>query len=185
MGLSSYDKIRRGNFIKSAVEYGGMLLVIVLMSLLGFAAYFNGIGMKIGMKSYQISVLRAVGTSISQIRKRIFWGNLKLPVISGAFAYAFIKIVQKLSERGYEKLTALYTPNLDGSISINEETAIYARELSLKYFLDNKIWVVPIEKPFLIITSLMCVITMIITLIAFRKFKGDISYTLNSGRERQ
>ena len=68
MTVISYKELKHEQFIAKATQYGGMALLIVLMALLGFSAYFNGIIMKIQLKSYQISVLRAVGTDMKRIR---------------------------------------------------------------------------------------------------------------------
>ncbi len=102
MELTSLEKLKRDNFIKRASQYGGIALVLTVMSLLGFSAYFNSIGMKIRMRSYEISVMRAVGTPVSRIRKKLTIASAKIPLIASALSYGLIKLVQLVMHGAYE-----------------------------------------------------------------------------------
>lgn len=120
MTVISYSELKHQQFIAKATQYGGMALLIVLMALLGFSAYFNGIIMKIQLKSYQISVLRAVGTDMKRIRRKLFIDNLKIPLISGAISYIFMKLIQAISYGGYQKLLAFYNEIIEkGGLVLN------------------------------------------------------------------
>lgn len=94
MRLTSLGQLRHENFVKRAEQYGGIVLVFATMSLLGFSAYFNGIGMKIRVKSYEISVMRAIGTPVSAIRKKLALASMKIPLIASAAAYGLVKLTQ-------------------------------------------------------------------------------------------
>jgi putative ABC transport system permease protein len=166
------------------MEYGGLALIIILMSLLGFSAYFSGISMKINQKSYQISVLRAIGMNKKKIQKRFFIDNLKIPVIAGIITYGLVIAVQKYIEHGYNLLVKLNEPDATGAIIADEKSMEKMVEISDKYLLLNRLWTVPVEIPLLFIFAVMCVVTVILTLISLRKFRENIADTLNSGRER-
>lgn len=94
MRLTSLEQLKRENFVKRAEQYGGIVLVFAAMSLLGFSAYFNGIGMKIRVKSYEISVMRAIGTPVTAIRKKLALASMKIPLIASAAAYGLVKLTQ-------------------------------------------------------------------------------------------
>ena len=185
MTLTSYSQLKHERFLEKATEYGGVFLVIAIMSLLGFTAYFNGISLKIRTKSYQISVLRSVGTPISRIRKRMLFDGLKIPLIATVLAGAMTKAVQSFMLNKYEEIRSLEKPDSSGNFSLNEEQLDEIARLVDKYFVNNKVWAVPVEKPLLIIFAIMCAVTILLTFIALAKFKGNIADTLNSGRERQ
>jgi putative ABC transport system permease protein len=176
--------LKHQKFVEKATEYGGLALIIILMSLLGFSAYFSGIGMKINQKSYQISVLRALGMNKKKIQRRFFFDNLKIPVIAGIITYGLVILVQKYVKHGYELLVKLNEPDENGMTTFDENSTKKATELVDKYLLNNRLWTVPIEKPLLIIFGIMCLVTIILTFISLRKFKGNIADNLNSGRER-
>ena len=65
MKLTSLEKLKHDNFINAITDFSGVILLLLLMCLLGFSAYFNAIGIKIRLKSYDISVMRAVGARIA------------------------------------------------------------------------------------------------------------------------
>jgi putative ABC transport system permease protein len=176
--------LKHQEFVEKAMEYGGLALIIVLMSLLGFSAYFSGIGMKINQKSYQISVLRALGMNRKKIQRRFFLDNLKIPVIAGIITYGLVISVQKYVKHGYDLLVKLNEPDKNGMTIFDENSTKKATELVDKYLLNNRLWTVTIEKPLLIIFGIMCVVTVILTFISLRKFKGNIADNLNFGRER-
>ena len=56
------------------------------------------------MKSYEISVLRALGTPLSRIRRKLFISNLRIPVIATAFAGLAAYGVQLFTSRMYDKV---------------------------------------------------------------------------------
>ena len=82
MARTNLGEMKRQEAIDKFNRMSGTLATVLIMSLLGFAAYFSCIGLKIRMKSYEISVLRALGTPLSRIRRKLFISNLRIPVIA-------------------------------------------------------------------------------------------------------
>ncbi len=140
-----------------AAKYGGMALIIIIMSLLGFAAYFNGIGVKIRQRAYEISVLRAVGAPISRLRLRLLIDNIKLPIIAGVLSVISVKGVQMLMAHVYylhsQTFDMLNDPSTDRALKESLRTQL--TEISDRYFLDRVMWVVPAERITLIIVGIM------------------------------
>lgn len=187
MTVISYDELKHAQFITKVTKYGGMALLIILMALLGFSAYFNGIIMKIRLKSYQISMLRAVGADMKRIRRKLFLYNLKIPLFSGVISYILMKLTQAISYGGYQKLLAYYNEIIKEkgglTYSMTEEAVI--KEVKIRYFIEKLFWVVPLEIPLLVVLGVMCCITLLLTMLALRKLgKSAITLTLNQGRER-
>lgn len=177
MRVISLSEEKWNTFIDRAAKFAGAALILAVMSLLGFAAYFNGIGLKIRQKAYELSVYRALGMPLSQLRKRIFLDNVKFPVIACAAAYILVKAAQLVMEKGYDRLCAVY----------QGETGALGFEDTLRgaLFLDNVMWQVNAEIPTLILLVIICAVTFILTADALKKFGGDIAGDLNMGRTRQ
>lgn len=187
MTMTSYSELKHDRFIKKATEYGGMALLTVLMALLGFSAYFSGIIIKIQIKSYQISVLRAIGADMKRIRRRLFINNLKIPILSGGISFICVKLIQAASYGGYQKLLVLYNEieEKNGGLIIGMTEDAVIKELKIRYFIDKVFWVVPIEIPLLIVLGVMCCITLLLTVFALKKSgQSAIALTLNQRRER-
>lgn len=180
MTLTSYEQLRQDYFIEKAMEYGGMVLIVVLMSLLGFSAYFSGIGMKIRMRVYEISVLRAIGTPVSRIRRRLMLDSMKLSVLACAAAGGIILWMQRIMEQAYEKMMGL-----EESMIHYEEIEPQVEQLMQRYFLANRCWSVPVAKPILLLLLVMCTLTLLLTGLGIRRFRGSIADSINNGRERQ
>lgn len=185
MKLTSYNNLKSERFISKALEYGGIVLIVALMSLLGFAAYFSAVSMKINLKSYQISVLRALGMSIKKIRRKLFLSGLKIPVIACSISFVIVSGVQKLMSNKYAELLAVNAPDEYGDTYFDENTIERSKELISDYFLDNQLWSVSITKPLIVIFIIMCVITTILTIATLAKFKGNIAYDLSKERRRK
>ena len=198
MSLTSIATLKRDDFIKKALQYGGTFLILLVMSLLGFSAYFNGIGMKIRLKSYDISVMRAVGAPVSELRKRLLIGSIKIPLIASALAYGLSKAVQFATGKAYAHMFSLYEqlfpiyesfdaipqePLFDESTKEAMTNMIHL--LSKDFFLDNVMWEVKTELPALILLIILCTVTFILTAAALKKFKGNIAGDLSEGRTRQ
>lgn len=181
MNLTSYTEIKRRERIDAAMEYGGMTLLVILMSLLGFSAYFNGIGLKIKAKQYNIAVLRAIGTPVSCIRRKMIVDNLKLPLIASVIAGIGIAVVQTITESAYKQLILLNSPEF----SDDEDNYQKIIKLIDTYFLENQLWVVPIVNPLIILAAVMRLVTIILTLLSLGKLNLNIADSLNMGRERK
>ena len=194
MTVQFLAKLKRETAKERILSISGMILILVLMVLMGFAAYFNGIGMKIRAKSYEISVLRAVGTPVFSLRKRILLESIRIPVIASAMSYGLVKLVQLIMGKVNLYMVEFYDHKLqvDGGIIITitgeesrtdwENAAI--NFLQDKVFIHKGMWMVNAEIPALILFAAICAVTFILTAIALRKFRGNIAGDLNEGRKR-
>ena len=196
MKLTSLAALKREKYIKKAIQYGGTTMILLVMSLLGFSAYFNGIGMKIRLKSYDISVLRAIGTPVSALRRKLILSSIKIPLIASSVAYGLARLVQFIMLDAQHRYDAL----LD-KLFLNPVTGVYEytstvgveplpeeytlKSLQQNYFLDYCMWEVKLEIPALILFAVLCAVTFILTAMALKKFRRDIAFDLSSGRTRQ
>lgn len=176
MRVISLSEEKRDTFIDRAAKFAGAALILAVMSLLGFSAYFNGIELKIRQKAYELSVYRALGMPLCELRRRIFLDSVKIPVIASATAYVLVKAMQFIMEKGYESLCAVYEG--EASITVPLDT------LRNTLFLDNVMWQVNAEIPTLILLVIICAVTFILTAAALKKFNEDIAGNLNIGRTR-
>lgn len=202
----SLRELKHEIFVNRMRKLGSIVMILVIMSLLGFSAYFNGIGMKIRAKKYEVSVMRAVGTPVSAIRKRLMLGSLKIPLIASAISYGMVRVAQLVMG----KLGAWFMEQMEvrqemerqviaqihflGEISVSESQELYAEVYALRdkmsmvrrlFFLDNGMWNPKAEIPAIIVFAVICAVTFILTAAALKKFKRDIAFDLNSGRTRQ
>lgn len=197
----SLKELKREIFVNKMKKLGGIALILISMSLLGFSAYFNGIGMKIRAKKYEVSVIRAVGAPVSAIRKRLMLNSLKIPLIASAIAFGLVRISQlvmgklgawfmeqmdvrqKLERLQFlDGLSASESQELDAKVNALRDQMTTIRRL---FFLDNGMWNPKAEIPMLILFVIICAATFILTALALKKFKRDIAFDLNSGRTRQ
>ena len=185
MTLTSLEEIKKERKIEKATSMGGAVLIIVLMSVLGFAAYFNGIGLKIKLKEYQIAVLRSIGTSKAKIRARMFLSNLKIPVIAAAISSAGAYAIQKFFASQYDKMVALAQPDELGVISYDDATIIKQQEMIDKYFLNSEMWMPGLSRPLMVVFLAVTIITILLTIISLRSLKTSISDMIAKGRKRQ
>ncbi|MDE6732671.1 MAG: hypothetical protein K2J77_07330 [Oscillospiraceae bacterium] len=204
LSVTSLKKLKREIFVNRMKKLGSIVLILILMSLLGFSAYFNGIGMKIRAKKYEVSVIRAVGTPVSAIRKRLMLASLKIPLIASAIAYSLIRVVQFVMEKlsvwyieqthlsqdmGMEAFNQLWhnISPLEKQELFKEVDALDAKRsaVSRLFFLNNRMWDPRAEIPILILLAVICAATFILTALALKKFKRNIAFDLNSGRTKQ
>lgn len=174
MSLTSITQLKTNEFLKRLRNAGGIILTLIVMSLLGFSAYFNGIAMKIHKSGYQISVLRAQGAPLSKIKKVLLYKNLKIPFLAVIFSYIALKASQ---------LSANYLADKWDELWMSGDKL--AEKLGETIFMKNNWWQTNLEIPTLIFLAVFSVITLILTVISLRKFKRDIANDLNSGRTRQ
>lgn len=187
MTLQSLERMKWDNLKNKIINISGMLMIMVLMILIGFAAYFNGIGMKIRMRSYEISVLRAVGTPLPTVRKRILLDSIKIPIFAAVASYGMVKAVQFIMA-GVEKYRIDFDTALmqAGGVSNNIEYENgFVNFWYRRLFLSKGMWAVNAEIPTLILLAAICAVTFVLTALALRKFKRDIAFDLNSGRTKQ
>lgn len=182
MTRTNLGEMKRQEAIDKFNRMSGTLATVLIMSLLGFAAYFSCIGLKIRMKSYEISVLRALGTPLSRIRRKLFISNLRIPVIATAFAGLAAYGVQLFTSRMYDKVDIM-KEQLESGIADFDESA--ASDIINNCFLNDEFWMVPLIKPLVIIFIAISIITVILTVLSTRKFTSEISVQLNEERKRQ
>ncbi|WP_198021598.1 sigma-70 family RNA polymerase sigma factor [Ruminococcus sp. NK3A76] len=201
MELLSYSEQKRERFLAKASQYGSAVMIIGIMSLLGFAAYFNGIGMKIRLKEYEISVLRAVGTPLKLIRKKLLIDGVKIPLIAASAAFMIVKLIQIVTSKVYDTyINSFWSFNSkqldalgqdDGGLALEslqvEEMQLdsYRDKLHYNFFLDDELWKVNPVIPIIIIFAVMSIITILLTRKSFRRFTPDIASSLSKGRKRQ
>ncbi len=176
-------------FKQNAQMYISIGLVILLMSLLGFAAYFNGIGMKIRMKEYQLSIMRAVGTPLKRLRRRLTLDSIRIPVVSAVTAYGSMRLVQQLMLHAHDKYELLNTQAADqaaqGNLDRYHELFDKATEISQKYLVGSQMWYVSALLPTLIVFAVMCIVTILLTRRSFKMFTPNIAYSISKGRKRR
>ena len=198
--LKSYDQQRREIFIRNASLYGSMAALVLLMSLLGFAAYFNGIGLKIRLREYQLSIMRAVGTPLSRLRRRLTLDSVRIPVLASAAAFGLVKLLQRVILSGFNKAEELMNDAgkaYDTMMSVTDtaeqnrlEELIDSMQqqstaLHKEYLTETQLWYSDAVLPTLIIFAVMCMITVLLTHKGFRRFTPDIAGALARGRKRQ
>ncbi len=180
---------RREIFKQNAQMYISIGLVILLMSLLGFAAYFNGIGMKIRLKEYQLNIMRAVGTPVKRLRRRLTLDSIKTPVFSAVTAYGLMRLLQQLMLHAHDKSELLTTQAADqaaqGNLDRYHELFDKATEIGQRYLVGSQMWYVNALMPTLIVFSVMCIVTILLTRRSFKMFTPNIAYAISKGRKRR
>ncbi len=190
MTMKSLEMMRHDYLINKLIKYSGSIAILLVMSLLGFAAYFNGIGMKIRLKKYEISVLRAVGTNLKQLKKKLLSESMKIPLISTAAAYVLIKILQLSGWIScnimiwYEENFMMNHPEPPPEF-ISELHSLFLKYAREQLFVSGLMWEPNAEIPMLILFVVICAVTFLLTIIALRKFKSNIAGDLSEGRTRQ
>ena len=87
-----------------------------------------------------------------------------------------MKITQFTMGKGYDLLSASAAEQL-----LSDEQRTTLRQA---LFLDNVMWQVNAEIPTLILFAVICAVTFILTAAALKRFSGNISGDLNTGRTR-
>ena len=195
MTMTSYSQRSHDILIADLTKYGSAALLIFVMSLLGFAAYFNGIGMKIRLKEYQISVMRAVGTPLKKLRRRLIFDAVKIPIAASAIAFAGIKLIQRLTLASNEWYRSIQTTiydipaELEGKWTLinqfNDTQMKWEQEYVASHLIHDKLWFVPVVIPTLTVFAVMCIVTILLTRKSFRMFTPNIAGALARGRKRR
>ncbi len=204
--VKSLEKQKHDIFVQNASLYGSLGLLILVMSLLGFAAYFNGIGMKIRMKEYQISVMRAIGTPLKKLRRRLMLDSVRIPIFAGSIAYGLIRITQSVMLHAHDKAEGIIhdiaekaavfrqaheqgTPGYDELYnqfySDYNATQRQAGRLQHYYMTDLQMWFNNVLIPTLIICAVMCMVTILLTRKSVGGFGSNIAYSISKGRKRR
>lgn len=175
MRLVSRAVLDRDNFIRRAAQYAGVIALLAVMSLLEFAAYFNGKGMKIRQKKYEISAVRAVGARIAKIKKYLLPESLRIPLIASAATYIIFKPMQLYADHTADRI----------DLAMRTDMELYRRLLDNFPINRKNRWQPNMEIPILVLFAVLCAVTFVLTAIALKEFNGDIAGDLNSGRQRQ
>ena len=192
MTMQSLTQMKWESVKNRILNVSGMVLILVLMALMGFAAYFNGIGMKIRARSYEASVLRAVGTPVSALRKRLLLNSIKIPVIASALSYGLVKFAQLFMYKVYDYYLQYWLflnhqggGYIEGLGNGRDHRSDLGDFLAEHVFINRNMWQANAEIPALILFAVICAVTFVLTLIALKKFKRNIAGDLNEGRKRQ
>ena len=182
MERTNLSELKNQEFINNVNKISGTVATVLIMSLLGFAAYFSCIGLKIKIKSYEISVLRALGTPLSRIRRKLFISNLRIPIVSTVIAWLAACGVQLFTSKMYDKVLIMEEQLESGSGTVDKSEI---SNIINNCFLNDEFWMVPLIKPLIIIFIAVSVITVILTMLSTTKFTSEISVQLNEERKRQ
>lgn len=175
MQLVSKSLLERDNFIKKIAQYAGSIALLTVMSLLGFSAYFNGIGMKIRQKKYEISAVRAVGARITKVKKYLLLDSLKIPFFASVITYILFKPIQLYANQTADRIDSAMRTDME----------LY-RQLLDNFPINRKNWWQPnLEIPMLILFLVLCAVTFLLTAKALKSFNSDIAGNLSEGRTRQ
>ena len=202
--VKSLKQSKHDIFVQNATVYGSIVLLMFILSLLGFSAYFNGIGMKIRMKEYQISVMRAIGTPLKKLRRRLMFDSIRIPVFAGLTAYGLTRLMQFIMVCAHDRAYRLYELSIStaekvGGLMQNGEYTPAATDMmnkandiqlqaanTEKYFLTGKqMWFVNALIPTLIVFAVMCMITILLTRKSVGGFGSNIAYSISKGRKRR
>ena len=105
---------------------------------------------------------------------------LNAPEETFQVAGGIILWMQRIMEQAYEKMMGL-----EESMIHYEEIEPQVEQLMQRYFLANRCWSVPVAKPILLLLLVMCTLTLLLTWLGIRRFRGSIADSINNGRERQ
>lgn len=185
----SLEQQRHEIFVRNAEQYVSMGLLVVLMSLLGFAAYFNGIGMKIRLKEYQISVMRAIGSPVKKLRSKMTIDSIRIPVAAAAGAYAMMRLTQLVMQTAYNKAGALREQANklfeEGDLSQFDVVLNKSQIMEQQFMTGTQMWYVNAFIPTLTVFVVMCIVTILLTRRSFKMFTPDIAGALARGRKRR
>lgn len=187
MTLTSYEGIKRDMLRDKLFSYGGIVLMTVVMALLGFAAYFSGIGMKVRAKSYELSLLRAVGMPHKTLLKKLLLQSVTLPAIAVILSGGAMTLVQKSEWKAYQAYETLYYSR-DGIMDSDPKWMEIQQQMDAVeagHFLNQQLWNVDIFVPLLYIFAALVLITAVLLCVAVSKYKRNIASDLNQGRKRQ
>ena len=193
MQLLSYTQEKRKLRIAKLTQFGSTALMIVLMSLLGFAAYFNGIGMKIRMKEYQLSVMRAIGTPLKKLRRRLLLDSIRIPIAAAGISLAAIKLVQHINLLNYKKMLEIFEKSLktDPLLTLQQNCEIQsalntqAQEMRNVHLINDEMWVVKVLIPAMIVLAVMLAVTAVLTRRSVSRLDDNIAYSISRGRKRR
>ncbi len=202
--VKSLKQSKHDIFVQNATVYGSIVLLMFILSLLGFSAYFNGIGMKIRMKEYQISIMRAIGTPLKTLRRRLMLDSVRIPIVAGSIAYGLTRLMQFIMHSAQDHAFKLYELSMStaekasGLMDNGQYTSAAtdmmnkANDIQLqaanteKYFLTGKqMWFVNALIPTLIVFAVMCMITILLTRKSVGGFGSNIAYSISKGRKRR
>ena len=187
MSFTSREKIRHDEFMKKMTEVGGIIVVVITMLIIGLAAYFGSIGLKIRNKAYEISVLRLLGESAVKIKTHIIMSVIWIPFAACLLAGGTTKLVQKKVLSDYDLYIKKYHSvalNI-GSIEQQETLDKEAEEFSRNHFLPACLWDAHISKILLYIFIFVFAASVIGVFMALKKYRLKIIENVNKERKRE
>ena len=205
LNVKSLEKQKHDIFVQNATLYGSLALLVFVMSLLGFAAYFNGIGMKIRSKEYQISIMRAIGTPLKKLRRRLMFDSVRIPVFAAAISYGLINITQRVMLCAHDKYEAIMADLADKTMQFYQQypdgitpddayyafyegynaTERHAQKLQSYFLADDQMWFNNVLIPTLVVFAVICMVTIMLTRKSVGGFGSNIAYSISKGRKRR
>lgn len=202
--VKSLKKQKHDIFVQNATLYGSLALLVFVMSLLGFAAYFNGIGMKIRSKEYQISIMRAIGTPLKKLRRRLMLDSVRIPVFAAAIAYGLISITQRVMLYVYDKSERIIADLTQKAMQFQQEhpgpetddaynafyegcdaTGRQVQKMRSFFLTDDHMWFNNVLIPTLVVFAVICMVTVVLTRKSVGGFGSNIAYSISKGRKRR
>ena len=147
------------------------------------------INMLMAIREYQLNIMRAVGTPVKRLRRRLTLDSIKIPVFSAVTAYGLMRLLQQLMLHAHDKSELLTTQAADqaaqGNLDRYHELFDKATEIGQRYLVGSQMWYVNALMPTLIVFSVMCIVTILLTRRSFKMFTPNIAYAISKGRKRR
>ena len=120
---------------------------------------------------------------------RLTLDSIKIPVFSAVTAYGLMRLLQQLMLHAHDKSELLTTQATDqaalGNLDKYNELFDKATDISQKYLVGSQMWYVSALLPTLIVFSVMCLVTILLTRRSFKMFTPNIAYSISKGRKRR
>ena len=114
---------------------------------------------------------------------------MKIPLLSGAAALLLTKAVQQITAEKYSLFASLFEQRMQEETARNPQLAASVEQqcatLRDRYFLDQQLWEVPVAFPAVWIVLGICLVSVMLTVTAFRAYDRSIVQHLNEGRKKQ
>lgn len=174
MNLTTQSSLKRELTVERLKKAFAVVMTVIMMSLLGFAAYFNGIGIKIRNKAFEISALRALGMSLKRLKMTLILNSVKTVILAFGIGYSALKLMQIAADRIADSWDEMWTAKSE-----------FVQTLHDTGLMRNNWWQASLELPMVILLFVFTAVTILLTLAALRKYKNNIVDALNSGRKKQ
>ncbi|MCD7800150.1 MAG: FtsX-like permease family protein, partial [Ruminococcus sp.] len=149
---SSYNK----SMIK---EYLIVFTVFGLFFIISMIGYVQTIRLQIYKKSYQFSILKALGINKKKLQTSIVLQILTTPIISSIIGFIAIQGIKKFLEYKYNYWEVSYAQH--GEYTIDKQVEYLLQQA--KYFTQYEMYKVPTTKIFIILIFIIFIFTLICT----------------------